>query len=185
MVDIDAAILEIVEDAFGINLTTAETSQSPAVSEIEVTLAVVPVERLTADPGAIVEEVYSPTLPAAALSFVAVPGTCPVLARVYEVTSQFPEPRETARKQSLAAVVMLAAPGSIRLVALCVSVRDAANRPYLTTPAATVPKLVMVVVPVILTLFVGAAPIAQVPPEATSSKSPATSSLRIAARARI
>jgi len=49
------------------------TSQSPAVSEIEVTFAAAPVVRGTAEPLAIDETTYSPTPPASALSLVAVP----------------------------------------------------------------------------------------------------------------
>lgn len=53
--------------------TVPVTSQSPAVSEIEVTLAVVFVVSATADPAATVLLTNSPTLPALALLFVVVP----------------------------------------------------------------------------------------------------------------
>jgi hypothetical protein len=52
---------------------SSHTSQSPAVRDIDVILAGVTVVRETADPEAIVELTYSPTLPAVALSFVTVP----------------------------------------------------------------------------------------------------------------
>jgi hypothetical protein len=52
---------------------SSHTSQSPAVRDIDVILAGVTVVRETADPEAIVELTYSPTLPAVALLFVTVP----------------------------------------------------------------------------------------------------------------
>jgi hypothetical protein len=53
--------------------TFPQTSQSPAVSEILVTLAPTPVVSATADPVATLLETNSPTLPALALLFVVVP----------------------------------------------------------------------------------------------------------------
>lgn len=53
--------------------TFPETSQSPAVSEIDVTFAAVAVVKLTADACRTVLLITSPTLPAAALSLVVVP----------------------------------------------------------------------------------------------------------------
>jgi hypothetical protein len=49
------------------------TSQSPAVSEIDVTFATVPVVKETALASGITELIYSPTIPDEALSLVVVP----------------------------------------------------------------------------------------------------------------
>jgi hypothetical protein len=68
----DATLTVTVEPA-GLVMTFPETSQSPAVSEIDVMFAVTVVVSATAEPAATVEEMYSPTLPACALSFVVVP----------------------------------------------------------------------------------------------------------------
>src|SRR5262245_277677 len=68
---------------------------------------------------------------------------------------------------SPAAVVTLAAPGRMSEVALCVSVSAPAKRKHFTACAA-VPNDVIVVVPVICTLRLAAAPISQVAAEATS-----------------
>jgi hypothetical protein len=62
-----------VVDAAGIVAPTAETSQSPAVSEIDVMFAAVAVVNATELPDETVETIYSPTLPAFALLFVVVP----------------------------------------------------------------------------------------------------------------
>lgn len=59
--------------AFGANPTQPHTSQSPAVSEMLVTLAGVPLVSETAEPNATVDSITSPTEPAAALLFVFVP----------------------------------------------------------------------------------------------------------------
>lgn len=63
---------------------------------------------------------------------------------------QLPEPSDKKRPQSPAAVVMFAAPGRIKLVALCVSVSAPENTTYFVMPAAIVPRPVIVVVPVIV-----------------------------------
>jgi hypothetical protein len=57
----------------GLVATVPHTSQSPAVKEIDVTFAGVPEVNETAEPTRIVEEIYSPILPAFALLFVVVP----------------------------------------------------------------------------------------------------------------
>lgn len=57
----------------GLAATVPHTSQSPAVNEIDVTLAGVPDVRATAEPAATDELTNSPTLPAFALLFVVVP----------------------------------------------------------------------------------------------------------------
>jgi hypothetical protein len=54
-----------------------QTSQSPAVREMDVTLKAVTEETDTAEPTRTVDEINSPTLPALALSLVEVPGICP------------------------------------------------------------------------------------------------------------
>ncbi len=64
---------------------------------------------------------------------------------------QFPAPSETNKPQSPATVVMFAAPGRIRLVALWVNVSAPAKRTNFQIPAETVPRPVMVVVPVMRT----------------------------------
>src|SRR6185503_8783595 len=56
-----------------------QTSQSPAVSEILVTLVAVASAKLTAEADAITLETNSPTLPAATLSLVVVPTMPPVV----------------------------------------------------------------------------------------------------------
>lgn len=56
-----------------------QTSQSPAVSEIDVIVLDVFVTRDTALPDVMTELIYSPTLPAAALSLVVVPTIPPVV----------------------------------------------------------------------------------------------------------
>ncbi len=89
------------------------------------------------------------------------------LALVYFVTSQLPLPKEKASNLSLAAVVMLAVPGRMRVVALWVRVKMPENLPFLVTPADMLSKAVMVVVPVMLTLFEAAPPISVVVFEAT------------------
>src|SRR5487761_798640 len=61
----------------GAKATAPLTSQSPAVREIEVTFAGVAVVNATAEPAAILGEVYSPTLPAFALPAAAVAGKLP------------------------------------------------------------------------------------------------------------
>src|ERR1035437_9436276 len=69
-----AAITSIVMvDPPGTVTTFPCTSQSPAVSEIEVTLAGVTVVSPTAAPPNTVDEIYSPMYPALELSLVAVP----------------------------------------------------------------------------------------------------------------
>lgn len=55
------------------------TSQSPAVKEIDVTFAGAEFENDIADASNTVEDIVSPTIPAAALSFVVVPTIPPVL----------------------------------------------------------------------------------------------------------
>lgn len=56
-----------------LNTTLAVTFQLPAVKEIEVTLAAVLFERVTALPDAIVEDMISPTNPAGAAVLVLFP----------------------------------------------------------------------------------------------------------------
>ncbi len=55
------------------NASVHDKSQSPAVSDIDVIFAAVTVVNDTAEPLVTVDEITSPTLPAAALSFVVVP----------------------------------------------------------------------------------------------------------------
>src|SRR6185312_14451912 len=59
-----------------------QMSQSPAVTEIEVTLAAVPDVRLTSEPTRMQELMTSPTLPAEAAVLVAMPGSWPVVMQV-------------------------------------------------------------------------------------------------------
>ena len=61
---------------------------------------------------------------------------------------QLPEPRDLKKPTSLATVTIFAAPGKIKLVALWVKVKAPVNLTVLSTPAAAVPKAVIVVVPV-------------------------------------
>ena len=70
---IDAYRLDCVVVPPGLVNTTPETSQSPAVRLIEVTLTDVLLVSVTAEPMAMLLETYSPTLPAVALSLVTVP----------------------------------------------------------------------------------------------------------------
>ena len=60
---------------------------------------------------------------------------------VYVTHRQFPEPSLRNTATSPAAVVMFAAPGRIRLVALCVSNSAPSNTIVRSIPASTVPKL--------------------------------------------
>jgi hypothetical protein len=60
-------------------LVNPDTSQSPAVRDIEVIFVLTSVTSDTADDGGINDEIYSPTYPAAALSFVVVPTIPPVV----------------------------------------------------------------------------------------------------------
>ena len=76
--------------------TAPLTSQSPAVKDIEVTLALVTVVKAMAEPEATVLEIVSPTLPALALLLVVVPTIpevwegvkLPVEARVVKVPTE-------------------------------------------------------------------------------------------------
>ena len=77
VVEIEPLIVDCVVDPFGRVETEPHTSQSPAVKEIEVILAGVLVVNETAEPEATLLDNNSPTLPAAALSLVAVAGICP------------------------------------------------------------------------------------------------------------
>nr|WKF58849.1 hypothetical protein HUO10_003350 [Paraburkholderia busanensis] len=72
MVLIPAAIAVVTVEPAGVEITDPQTSQSPAVSEIEAMFVDVAVVKETADPDAVT---YSPTLPAFALLFVVVPTT--------------------------------------------------------------------------------------------------------------
>ena len=60
---------------------------------------------------------------------------------------QLPDPSEIKRPVSPAAVVMFAAPGRIRLVALCVRIKAPEKVTYLVMPAEIVPRPVIVVTP--------------------------------------
>ena len=71
--EIEPAIRVTLVVAAGLKSTTQETSQSPAVSEMEVTLAAVVLVNETAEAVATVAVTNSPIKPASALSLVAVP----------------------------------------------------------------------------------------------------------------
>jgi len=70
--DIEAAARIRTVPAAPVMTTLPLTSQSPAVSEMEVIVLAVAVTSETAAPTSTVDEIYSPIAPAAALSFVAV-----------------------------------------------------------------------------------------------------------------
>ena len=76
--------------------------------------------------------------------------------------TQLPLPKETNVAVSPATVVIFAAPGNIKLVALCVNVKAPVNLTILRVPACIVPKPVIVVVPVTSTKLPVAAPISVV-----------------------
>jgi len=100
-----------------------------------------------------------------------------VAAGQYETQRQLPEPSEMTMAVSLAAVVIFAAPGRIRLVALWVRVKAPANLRIFHTPAATVPNPVIVVVPVMLCFKPPTAPRSVVVAEAISAPKEARSNL--------
>jgi hypothetical protein len=68
-----AKAFETVVAAFPWRCMTPVTSQSPGVSDIEVTLAATPFVNATAAPVSTAESMISPTSPATALSLVGVP----------------------------------------------------------------------------------------------------------------
>ena len=70
---IEATSLEIVVATFGSKPIVPEIVQSPAVNAMVVTSRPAPVESVISEPEGIVELIYSPMLPAFALSFVVVP----------------------------------------------------------------------------------------------------------------
>ena len=91
------------------------TSQSPAVREMLVMLAAVPVESETEEPHATELEMVSPTQPAQAVSFAAVPGIWPIEIGAYQlvcrpVVWKFPKP-------SVVAVLMKVHEPSVELTA--------------------------------------------------------------------
>jgi UDP-N-acetyl-D-mannosaminuronate dehydrogenase len=81
VVEIQATNAVMVVVPPGLKETLAQTSQSPAVNEIDVTFMGTLVVIETAEPTKTVDEMISPISPAAALSFVAVPVLMPVSAR--------------------------------------------------------------------------------------------------------
>src|SRR3990167_745388 len=116
--------------------------------------------------------VMSPVIvPPARGSFVesAVAVKAAPLARSKNKQNQFPEPSDMNIARSFAAVVIFAALGRIRDVALCVSVKAPVNLTILQIPSATVPSPVIVVVPVIWIYLPVAAPIFVVVAEAISA----------------
>lgn len=73
VVEIPAINCVILVVAAVVNITIPQTSQSPAVREMLVMFSGVAVVMLTDEPLAIIDETYSPTLPAVALPTAAVP----------------------------------------------------------------------------------------------------------------
>lgn len=79
---------------FGLKTTCPETSQSPAVRDMDVIFVSVAVVKAIGDACATLAEMYSPTLPALALLFVVVP----MMPSVCEVVS---EPAKTVLRFDL------------------------------------------------------------------------------------
>ena len=88
-------------------------------------------------------------------------------AFVYLIHCQLPPPKLMNSAVSLAAVEMFAAPGRIRLVALCVSVKALENLTHRLMPLLTLSKAVIVVVPLIMTLSLAAPPMFTVEADAS------------------
>jgi len=94
-----------------VNPTSPETSQSPAVNEIEVIFDVVALVKETALADATVEDIYSPTRPAAAASFVFVPVKAVPPVRFIAVTAVMLVMSELAPAKDKVPVVV----GSVRV----------------------------------------------------------------------
>ncbi len=128
----------------GFSANVPHTSQSPAVSDIDVMSAAVAEVIDTAAPANTVDEMNCPILPAEALSFVAVPCIWP--AQMSPTIRQLPAPSDLSFS-TMPATVVIFNPLGVMIDELAVSVSAPWNSSVLSVPDCTVSNAVIVVLP--------------------------------------